>query len=135
MNSDDISPAASSAPQDEPRLIDLAEPDRSSRESAGRVDRLHICVSCARGLVFPLRWVEEGPKHWRMTLRCPDCETVREGLFTQEAVDRYAEVLDDGERILLTELARLDRERMSEEVEFFIRALRADLILPGDFHH
>jgi hypothetical protein len=135
MNSDDISPAASHGQQDEPRLIDLTAPNRSHRESADRIDRLHACVSCKHELVYPLLCVQEGPKYWRMTLRCPDCETDREGLFTQEAVDSFTDVLDRGERRLLNELARLARERMHEEVEFFIRALNADLILPSDFRH
>jgi hypothetical protein len=83
--------------------------------------------------VYPLRSGEAGPKHWLLTLRCPDCESIREGLFTSDAVELFAEELDDGELVLLCALASLAEERMSEAVEFFIRALHADLIVADDF--
>lgn len=84
-------------------------------------------------MVFPLEWAEEGPSHWRMFLRCPDCEATREGVFTQAAVDVFAGELDRGERVLLRALERATRANMTEAIERFVRALDADLILPVDF--
>ncbi len=68
-----------------------------------------------------------------MILRCPDCEAIREGAFSQQAVDLFADQLDHGETELLDALRRMTRENMTEAVDFFIRALHADLIVPGDF--
>jgi hypothetical protein len=94
---------------------------------------LHICNSCGGELVYPLDWVDEDEAHWRMLLRCPDCENVREGIFTQLTIDVFADELDRGEAVLLSALKRFTRENMSEAVDLFIRALHADLILPSDF--
>ncbi len=96
-------------------------------------DQLHLCFHCAGELVFPLDWSEEGPRHWRVVLRCPECESRREGVFDQAAVERLDDELDRGTSALLGDLRRMTHANMSEEVEFFVRALDADLITPGDF--
>ncbi len=95
--------------------------------------QLHICFHCAGELVYPLDWSEEGPRHWRIVLRCPECESRREGVFDQTAVERLDDELDRGSSALLGDLRRMTHANMSEEIEFFSRALDADLILPSDF--
>jgi hypothetical protein len=102
-------------------------------DSACAPAQLHICFHCAGELVFPLDWSEEGPRHWRIVLRCPECESRREGVFDQTAVERLDDELDRGSSALLGDLRRMTHANMSEEVEFFSRALEADLILPSDF--
>jgi hypothetical protein len=97
------------------------------------VDELYICVLCAGYLVYPFSWEAEGPRHWRVFLRCPDCEVIREGLFTQQAVDLLADELDRGSGILIKGLERLTRENMAAEIEILVRALEEDMILPSDF--
>ena len=95
--------------------------------------QLHVCFHCAGELVYPLDWSEEGPRHWRIVLRCPECESRREGVFDQAAVERLDDELDRGSSALLGDLRRMTHANMSEEIEFFARALEADLILPSDF--
>jgi hypothetical protein len=102
-------------------------------ESNGSPGQLHICFHCAGELVYPLDWSEEGPRHWRIVLRCPECESRREGVFDQGAVERLDDELDRGSSALLGDLRRMTHANMSEEIEFFARALEADLILPSDF--
>ena len=102
-------------------------------ETAGTPGQLHICFHCAGELVYPLDWSEEGPRHWRIVLRCPECESRREGVFDQTAVERLDDELDRGSSALLGDLRRMTHANMSEEIEFFTRALDADLILPSDF--
>ena len=102
-------------------------------DSACAPAQLHICFHCAGELVFPLDWSEEGPRHWRIVLRCPECESRREGVFDQTAVERLDDELDRGSSALLGDLRRMTHANMSEEIEFFARALDADLILPSDF--
>jgi hypothetical protein len=104
-----------------------------SSQTAGAPGQLHICFHCAGELVYPLDWSEEGPRHWRIVLRCPECESRREGVFDQAAVERLDDELDRGSSALLGDLRRMTHANMSEEVEFFVRALDADLIMPGDF--
>ncbi|MBA3808502.1 MAG: hypothetical protein H0X28_08945 [Solirubrobacterales bacterium] len=105
-----------------------AQPDTSCTP-----EHLHVCFHCSGELVYPLDWSEEGPRHWRVVLRCPECESRREGVFEQAAVEHLDDELDRGSSALLGDLRRMTHANMSEEVEFFVRALEADLITPGDF--
>ena len=105
----------------------------STSEINGSPGQLHVCFHCAGELVYPLDWSEEGPRHWRIVLRCPECESRREGVFDQGAVERLDDELDRGSSALLGDLRRMTHANMSEEIEFFARALDADLILPSDF--
>jgi hypothetical protein len=102
-------------------------------QPSGAPGQLHVCFHCAGELVYPLDWSEEGPRHWRIVLRCPECESRREGVFDQAAVERLDDELDRGSSALLGDLRRMTHANMSEEIEFFARALEADLILPSDF--
>ena len=104
-----------------------------AQQQTGAPNQLHICFHCAGELVYPLDWSEEGPRHWRIVLRCPECESRREGVFDQAAVERLDDELDRGSSALLGDLRRMTHANMSEEIEFFARALEADLILPSDF--
>jgi hypothetical protein len=97
-------------------------------------DLLHVCFHCAGELVYPLDWAEEGPRHWKIVLRCPECEARREGVFEQAAVEELDEQLDDAANELLSDLKQLTKANMEDEIEFFIRALDADLIVPSDFY-
>jgi hypothetical protein len=116
------------------KQIDLAAGgNRQAPDRACSPDRLHVCFHCAGELAYPLDWREEGPRHWRIILRCPDCESRREGVFEQAAVEHLDDELDRAAGALLSDLRRLTHANMSEEIEFFIRALGADLIVPGDF--
>ncbi len=107
--------------------------DGQQADSACAPAQLHICFHCSGELVYPLDWSEEGPRHWRIVLRCPECESRREGVFDQTAVERLDDELDRGSSALLGDLRRMTHANMSEEIEFFSRALDADLILPSDF--
>jgi hypothetical protein len=112
-------------------------PSRPAEPAAGAAsapaDQLHVCVLCASPLVQPYDWAAEGPSHWRVMLRCPDCGALREGLFTQQAVDRLADELDRGSGVLIRALDRLTRENMAAELEVLVKAFEHDLILPSDF--
>jgi hypothetical protein len=132
-------------PDNDPNILKGAEPplseqmdlvygaQRNTADGACTPDHLHVCFHCAGELVYPLDWSEEGPRHWRIVLRCPECESRREGVFDQGAVERLDDELDRGSSALLGDLRRMTHANMSEEVEFFVRALDADLITPSDF--
>ncbi len=103
---------------------------------AGRdadVVELHVCTRCDSPLVYPIDWEEAGPRHWEVTVRCPECHHVATGVHDQRTVDRFDEVLDDGVDALVRDLRRLMRANMEGEIERFVAALDADLILPEDF--
>jgi hypothetical protein len=94
---------------------------------------LHACPRCASHLVQPLDW-HEGPQgFWELTLRCPNCDWLDEGVFDQDQVDALEEHLDDGLTSMLSDLRRLTQSNMAEEIERFTAALEDDLVLPEDF--
>jgi hypothetical protein len=111
----------------------VAAKPRATPDGTYSPDRLHVCFHCAGELAYPLDWSEEGLRHWRIVLRCPECESRREGVFEQTAVELLDDELDRAASALLGDLRRMTHANMSEEVEFFIRALDADLIVPSDF--
>jgi hypothetical protein len=121
------------APLPSGEQIDLGSGEHGHPSESVSTGQLHICFHCAGELVYPLDWSEEGPRHWRIVLRCPDCESRREGVFDQATVERLDDELDRGSSALLGDLRRMTHANMSEEIEFFARALDADLILPSDF--
>jgi hypothetical protein len=110
-----------------------AAAETTAPDSVRAPDPLHVCFHCAGELAYPLDWVEEGPRHWRIVLRCPECEARREGVFEQAVVEDLDEQLDQATSALLSDLKQLTQANMEDEVEFFIRALDADLIVPSDF--
>jgi hypothetical protein len=131
-------------PQDRPDIPRAPHPPqadadnaRNSQElqagNACESDLLHVCFNCSGELVYPLDWSEEGLRHWRIVLRCPECESRREGVFEQATVELLDDELDRAASVLLGDLRRMTHANMSEEVDFFVRALDADLIVPSDF--
>jgi hypothetical protein len=94
---------------------------------------LHICPECDSHLVQPIEWHEARLGFWELTLACPNCQWINEGLFSQRQVDEFEEHLEDGLAEMLGDLTRLSQANMAEELDRFARALQADLILPEDF--
>ena len=94
---------------------------------------LHVCEACSSELVYPLDWEEAGPRHWEVCLRCPNCEWAGVGVYDQDTVDRFDEVLDDGTDALVSDLKHLMQVNMQDEVSRFVEALEHDLIVPEDF--
>ena len=91
------------------------------------------CGACDSTLVQPIDWSLIGRSHWRVVLRCPNCEWSGTGVFGQEAVDRYDRELDRGTRKLQATLTRVSRACMEAEIEAFASALENELIVPFDF--
>jgi len=56
--------------------------------------------------VQPLESHRVGPAHAQLTLRCPNCEHVRTGVFAQGAVDRFEQQLEQARQDLVDALAR-----------------------------
>jgi hypothetical protein len=108
-------------------------PWKRSDEAGTGDPALWRCGGCDCPFVQPLDWDLVGRSHWRVTLRCPNCEWVGTGVFSQEAVDRFDRELDRGMRKLQSTLARVSRACMEADIEHFSQALEADLIVPFDF--
>jgi hypothetical protein len=106
--------------------------DSASRDAQGAPE-LHRCPECSSDLVHPLDWMPIDPVYWRVALRCPECEWRSVGLYEQDVLDRYEQVLDAGTDSLYADLRKLERSNMEAELRRFNDALDGDLILPEDF--
>src|SRR3954463_9077158 len=102
-----------------PEQLDLAVGAGGPAGPPAAADNLHVCFHCSGELVYPLDWAEEGARHWRVVLRCPECEARREGVFEQGVVERLDDELDRGSSALLSDLRRMTHANMSEEIDFF----------------
>jgi len=94
---------------------------------------LHICPECSSKLVYPVAWEEADRSRWEVSLRCPNCEWTVIGVFEEEAIQRFDEVLDRGTEALVSDLRQLTRANMEDDVERFICALSGGHLLPEDF--
>lgn len=107
--------------------------DATARQDEPEHAALHLCGLCGGERVYPLDWMEESPERWRIALRCPDCEHMREGVFARGMVERLDDELDRASAALLSDYTRLVHANMSEEIDVFVRAMELDLIGVADF--
>jgi len=94
---------------------------------------LQICPECSSQLVQPVAWGETTAGFWELTLHCPNCDWITEGVFDQDQVDAFEERLDEGLAGMLGDLRRLTQANMAEEIDRFSAALESDAVLPEDF--
>lgn len=94
---------------------------------------LHRCPTCSGRFVQPTEWESIDDVHWRVALRCPECNWQAIGVHEQAVMDRYDRVLDAGADVLMRDLRDLERENMETELRRFQLALGDDLVLPEDF--
>jgi hypothetical protein len=94
---------------------------------------LHLCPQCEGDLVYPMSWEERSGDSWRIERRCPNCEWSHTGDFSQDEVELFDDVLNEGTEDLLVSLRNFARSNMEEDVERLIEAIRLDLIQPMDF--
>jgi hypothetical protein len=118
---------------DVPPSSDAAAEETETYPPAEADQDLHICLDCESELVYPVEWQESGPENWSVLLACPDCGIHREGVFSQDTVERFDEELDRGGEELARDYKRLVRANMAAEADRFAAALAADAILPEDF--
>jgi DNA-directed RNA polymerase subunit RPC12/RpoP len=94
---------------------------------------LHVCRHCGSKLVEPVAWREREPGQWQLTLRCPECRRTATGVYPVAEVEHLDQTLNAAQGSILADLYSLSRANMAADVEQFIGALRADLVLPEDF--
>jgi hypothetical protein len=111
----------------------LAPEAAAAAAQPARLPELHICPECDRDLVYPVDWEEASVTHWKVVLRCPNCEWAEVGTYDQATVDRFDERLDSGTEVMVRDLRRLLQANMEDEADRFAAALAANAILPEDF--
>jgi hypothetical protein len=94
---------------------------------------LHICPSCESDLIQPISWSETPDLQWELALDCPNCGWSESGIFSRVQVEQLEDRLDEGLTEMIADLQRLTQANMAADVDRFIAALDANLILPEDF--
>jgi hypothetical protein len=112
-------------------VVYFAPQDEEARTPAA-VD-LSQCACCGSELVYPVEWSEAGATHWEVVLRCPNCEWTGSGIYDQDTVDRFDDVLDQGTAQVVRDLRRLQQANMEDEIDRFVAAMQAGHVLPEDF--
>ncbi len=114
-------------------LGDAAAPDGVDGVHGEAAIDLTVCGACGCGFVQPVDWAEAGPRHWRLELRCPNCESRGTVVVEDEVVDHYDLVLEHGSAALARSLHEFIEATLEDEIVRFTAALEQDLILPEDF--
>jgi hypothetical protein len=70
---------------------------------------------------------------WELELMCPNCGWTTTGIYSQAEVEELEDRLEEGLSEMLADLHRLAQANMTDEVERFVAALDANVILPEDF--
>lgn len=113
--------------------IDVVYFDTPEDGAQTRVTRpMHVCPACDSHMVHPTDWEQAGER-WQVDLRCPQCEWLGGGTYSQDEVDEFDRELDRGCSLILEDLKRLIRSNMEDQADRFAAALAADQILPEDF--
>ena len=118
------------------RATAIAAPqtDRSADASIAELARdLTACGNCGSELVQPVDWDEAGTRHWRVTLRCPNCEQVGTVVVEDEVVDLYDLELERGAADLARTLHVIVEENIETEALRLRHALDGGHLLPEDF--
>lgn len=104
-----------------------------AHDYAQKLTDLSVCFSCGCDMVYPIDWEPAADRNWAVSLRCPNCEAISNGTFSEELIERFDNVLDRGTDSLVRDLCCLTHANMAEEIDKFVCALDAGAILPEDF--
>jgi hypothetical protein len=105
---------------------------RPAASPPGADDLCH-CAACCKDFVNPVDWEPVSPEAWWMRLRCGECHVWREVTVSNAVAARFDAELDRRADVLQRALDKLDHERMVEQAETMIGALRHGLIDAADF--
>jgi hypothetical protein len=95
--------------------------------------QLHMCRECFEEFVYPVTWTESGPEGWWLLLRCGGCGSWRDVIASNEVVEEFDRVLDEGLELINAAADRLERELLATEADVLVRALELDLLGAEDF--
>lgn len=112
-------------------------PVRRQQQLADQVamalEDVSLCPDCECEMVYPIDWEQSEGNHWRVTLRCPNCEEVTTGLMNEDLIEKFDCLLDRGTDSLVRDLRNLTYANMATEINAFVSALDGGHLLPEDF--
>jgi hypothetical protein len=95
---------------------------------------LHVCASCTRDFIVPVSVVDL-IDHDRciVELACTNCGTAALGVHDDRSLMELDRRLDEAQEQMREAIQVLEIADDLDRVDRFVRALRADQILPEDF--
>ena len=98
-----------------------------------RDDTVRRCPRCSSELIQLVRWMRVGDRRWELTMECPNCWWSGDAVCGAHQVAELERRMEEGVVKMLRDLRRLANAIAAEELDRFVSALHADLILPEDF--
>jgi hypothetical protein len=117
-------------------LRDFPEKDWPTDEN-GKHEHYDMCncPDCgAKEMMQPVYW-ERGDKrtNWKVILYCGECLTRYKGVFDEQQIDDFDDILDANLSLLKTLSSDVEAIQMNDFMNNFVTALNAGHILPEDF--
>jgi hypothetical protein len=106
---------------------------RPANAIARTIEDVSLCPSCECDMVYPIEWEQAEEDVWGVTLRCPNCERVRDGMMDEGLIEKFDCLLDRGTDLLVHDLNNLTYANMVTEINAFVAALDGGHLLPEDF--
>ena len=99
-----------------------------------RHDSLHVCHACDRDFIVPVSVVDL-IDHERcvVELACTNCGTASLGVHDDRSLMELDRRMDRAQAQMREAVEVLETADELERIDRFVRALRADVILPEDF--
>lgn len=94
---------------------------------------LTCCGSCDCELMHPVGSGRVAARHWRVELRCPNCEERGTVVVEEGVVDRLGSLLEHGVAEIALALCDAVEERVAREVGDWVLRLEDDDVLPEHF--
>ena len=101
--------------------------------AARTIEDVSVCVDCECEMVYPIDWEQADGSHWRVTLRCPNCEEITQNVMGEDLIEKFDCLLDRGTDSLVRDLRNLTHANMATEINAFVDALHEGHVLPEDF--
>ncbi|MDP4603927.1 MAG: hypothetical protein NWQ82_03995 [Solirubrobacteraceae bacterium] len=110
--------------------LEIIEVEADLQES---VDQLLNCGECGCDTVQPVEWDGYGPRHWRIELRCPNCEARCTTIVEDDVAELCDRAHQRGADELELALTKLAEENGKRDIERLRAALEKNHLLPEDF--
>src|SRR5919199_6241265 len=91
------------------------------------------CPRCDADALCPIEWVTFGEEAWLMWMRCGECGRPHEAIVDNATAAAIDIEMDRQQDWIAGYADGLSHDRMKDEVETFVTALRHDLVDASDF--
>ncbi len=97
------------------------------------VAELLNCGACGYDLVQPVEWDGYGDSHWKIELRCPNCESRCTTIVEDDVAEACDQAHQHGADQLEATMRELAADNDEQQIKRFSEALQQNHLLPEDF--